>query len=107
METKKVYVIASSEYEANMPDLFLMDANGNYYGVSENSYAKWDDFPKSVDHWHCREGSDTDRRFHIDEVELPVEQVEKFEALTQQYKELNKKSMILSFLKKHQEQVIS
>lgn len=33
----KIYVIASTEYEANMPDLFLMDENGIYYGVSEHS----------------------------------------------------------------------
>lgn len=86
--TKKFFIIASTEYEANWPDLFVMDAEGNYYGVSENSYARWDDFPKSVNHWNGREGSDAGRYFNIDEVEIPTEQVEKFEALTQEYRQI-------------------
>ena len=86
--TQKFFIIASTEYEANMPDLFVMDAEGNYYGVSEHSYARWDNFPKSVEHWNGREGSDAGRYFNIDEVELPTEQVEKFETLTQEYRQI-------------------
>lgn len=88
-ETKKVYVIASSEYEANMPDLFLMDADGNYYGVSDNSYVRWHNFPKSIDHWMNTDGSDAGRYFIIDEVELPTSQIEKFDNLTKEYCKLD------------------
>lgn len=96
----KTYVIASTEYKANMPDLFLMDENGNYYGVTDHSYALWDNFPKSVDHWHTREGSDAGRYFNIDEVELPAEKVERFEYLTQKHRELNKKIEEVAFPEK-------
>lgn len=88
-ETKKFFVIASSEYEANMPDLFVMDAAGDYYGVSDHSYARWHNFPKDVDHWRNAEGSDAGRYFIIDEVELPVAQVVRFEILTAEYCELD------------------
>ena len=84
-ETKKVYVIASSEYEANMPDLFIMDADGFYYGVSDHSYARWHNFPKDINHWQNAEGSDGGRHFIIDEVELPKAQVVRFEILTAEY----------------------
>lgn len=87
-ETKKVYVIASTEYEANMPDTFLMDEMGNYYGVTHNSYACWHNYPKSIEHWIDAEGSDKGRYFNIDEVELPVEQIEKFDALTKEYEQV-------------------
>ena len=50
-ETKKFYVIASSEYEANMPDLFIMNDNGEYFGVSGHSYAAWHNYPKSINFW--------------------------------------------------------
>ena len=88
-ETKKVYVIASSEYEANMPDLFLMDSDGNYYGVSVNSYVRWHNFPKSIDHWKNEEGSDAGRYFIIDEVELTTAQIEQFDNLTKEYSRLD------------------
>lgn len=88
-ETKKFYVIASNEYEANMPDLFVMDADGNYYGVSDHSYARWHNFPKSIDHWMNIEGSDSGRYFIIDEVELPTSQVVQFEILTAEYCKLD------------------
>ena len=57
-ETKKFYVIASSEYEANMPDLFIMNDNGEYFGVSGHSYAAWHNYPKSINFWMGAEGSD-------------------------------------------------
>ena len=88
-ETKKFYVIASSEYEANMPDLFIMDADGNYYGVSDHSYARWHNFPKDINHWKNAEGSDGGRHFIIDEVELPKAQVVQFEILTAEYCKLD------------------
>ena len=88
-ETKKVYVIASSEYEANMPDLFIMDADGNYYGVSDHSFARWHNFPKDINYWKTAEGSDGCRHFIIDEVELPTAQVVRFEILTAEYCKLD------------------
>lgn len=90
MATKKFFVIASTEYEANMPDLFVMDADGNYYGVTDYSYALWDNFPKDVAHWQGREGSDAGRYFNIDEVELNIEDVSKFDQLTNEHKEVSK-----------------
>ena len=81
----KTYVIASTEYEANMPDLFLMDENGIYYGVSEHSYARWHDYPVSVEYWIHAEGSDSGRFFNIDEVEANQEDVMKFDDLTKEY----------------------
>lgn len=88
-ETKKVYVIASTEYEANMPDLFLMDQEGNYYGVTHNSYACWHDYPKSIEHWFVAEGSDKGRYFNIDEVELTQAQVDEFDRITKEYARLD------------------
>ena len=85
----KIFVIASTEYEANMPDLFLMDAEGNYYGVSQHSYARWHNFPKSIDHWMNAEGSDAGRYFNIDEVELPTDKVEEFDRITKEYERLD------------------
>ena len=86
----KTYVIASTEYEANMPDLFLMDENGNYYGVSEHSYAAWRNYPASVEYWIHAEGSDSGRFFNIDEVEANQEDVMKFDYLTKEYYRLGK-----------------
>lgn len=88
-KTMKVFVIASTEYRANCPDMFLMDGEGNYYGVTEHSYASWRNFPKSIDYWRNAEGSDSDRWFNIDEVELTAEQVEQFDSLTKKYAELS------------------
>lgn len=85
----KIYVIASTEYEANMPDLFLMDNDGNYYGVGKNSYARWQNFPKGIGHWMSAEGSDIDRRFNIEEVELPSDKVEEFDRITKEYAKLD------------------
>ena len=89
MKTLKVFVIASTEYEANCPDMFRMDPQGNYYGVSPDSYAALRGFPKNINYWIDATCSDSDRFFNIDEVELPFEQVEQFDSLTQQYAELS------------------
>lgn len=88
----KIYVIASTEYEANMPDFFLMDDQGNYYGVNGNSYAVFNKFPKSIDYWFNAEGSDSGRYFNIDEVELTQQQVEEFDNLTKEFIKLNKET---------------
>lgn len=85
----KIFVIASTEYASNMPDLFLMDAEGNYYGVGPHSYVPFHNYPKDIEHWldaHC---SDIDRLFNIDEVELPVEKVEEFDRLTKEYMKMD------------------
>lgn len=81
----KTYIIASSEYHGNMPDLFLMDENGNYYGVSQHSYAFLDMFPKDINHWMTRTCSDADRFFNIDCVDIPEEVVSRFDKLTNEY----------------------
>lgn len=91
---KKFYVIASTEYEANMPDLFLMDAMGNYYGVSEHSYVIWHKYPKSIDFWKTAQCSDADRYFNIDEVELTQTQVDEFDRLTKEYAKLDRETPI-------------
>lgn len=86
----KTYVIASTEYSANMPDLFLMDESGKYYGVSQHSYAVWDNFPTDVNHWRNRDGSDADRYFNIDCVELADDLVKRFDELTAEYARLDR-----------------
>jgi hypothetical protein len=88
-ETKKFYVIASSEYEANMPDLFIMNDNGEYFGVSGHSYAAWHNYPKSINYWMGAEGSDAGRYFNIDEVELTQAQVDEFDRITKEYARLD------------------
>lgn len=86
------YIIASSEYHGNMPDLFLMDEYGNYYGVSQHSYAAWDKFPVDVDHWKNRTCSDADRFFNIDCMDIPEEIVIRFDELTKEYERLDKET---------------
>ena len=86
----KTYIIASTEYHANMPDLFLMTEDGQYFGVSQHSYVRFDNFPKEVNHWVTREGSDADRFFNIDCVDLDEADVARFDQLTQEYAELDK-----------------
>lgn len=81
----KVYVIASSEYRLNMPDMFVMDNDGNYFGVLPDSYAKFYDFPKSVEFWRSAECSDAGRRFIIDEVDVDADKVSRFDDLTKSY----------------------
>lgn len=88
----KIYIIASTEYEANMPDLFLMDTDGNYYGVSPHSYVRWHNYPKDINHWMTSKCSDADRFFHIDEVELPIEKVNEFDSITKEYVRLEEET---------------
>lgn len=88
----KTYIIASTEYWGNMPDLFLMDENGNYYGVSTVSYAVMDKFPRSVEHWANREGSDAGRRFVIGCEDLDEAVVRKFDELTKEYEDLDRRT---------------
>lgn len=90
----KIYVIASEEYESNMPDLFLMDEQGKYYGVSNDSYAALRNYPKSIDYWLNATGSDADRYFHIDEVEMTQEQVDEFDRITKECLQLCAKAPV-------------
>lgn len=85
----KTYIIASEEYEANMPDLFLMDEKGNYYGAGKHSYPVLKNFPMAPDYWKTATGSDDDRYFHIDVVELDEEKAMEFDRLTRKYEELD------------------
>ena len=82
----KVFVIASTEYRANCPDMFLMDEQGNYYGAERSVYARHANYPKDINYWRNAEGSDSGRYFNIDEVELTQEQIDKYcEALKAYY----------------------
>lgn len=84
----RAFIIASSEYEANWPDMFLMDEEGNYYGVSEHSYAKIKNFPESIEYWRNATSSDAGRILFIDEVELAEEQMKAFDKITKEYNRL-------------------
>lgn len=88
----KTYIIASSEYQGNMPDLFLMDENGKYYGVSQHSYAAWDNYPSNVDHWRNRACSDADRFFTVDCLDIDEDVVAHFDELTKEYARLDEET---------------
>lgn len=92
----KIYVIASEEYKANMPDMFLMDEQGNYYGVSGSSYAAWHNYPKSIEHWFDATGSDDGRYFHIDEVEMTQEQADRFDRITKEYMQIHESTPVFN-----------
>ena len=81
----KAFVVASSEYKANWPDMFVMTEDGTYYGVSEVSYAKIRNFPKEICYWKNANSSDSDRGFFIDEVELDEADLVKFDEITREY----------------------
>ena len=72
-----------------MPDLFIMNDNGEYFGVSGHSYAAWHNYPKSINYWMGAEGSDAGRYFNIDEVELTQAQVDEFDRITKEYARLD------------------
>ena len=81
----RAYLITSTEYKYNSPDRFIMDENGNYYGVGEHSYAILRNFPKNIDYWRTATCSDSDRFFNIVSVELTQEQLEAFDNITKEY----------------------
>lgn len=81
----RAYLITSTEYKYNSPDRFIMDENGNYYGVGEHSYAIIRNFPKSIDYWMTATCADSDRYFNIVSVELTMEQLEVFDSITKEY----------------------
>lgn len=81
----RAYLITSTEYKYNEPDRFIMDENGNYYGVGEHSYAIFHNFPKSIDYWMSATCSDSDRFFDVVSVELNMEQLEAFDSITKEY----------------------
>ena len=85
----RAFIIASSEYKANWPDMFVMTEDGSYYGVSELSYAKFHKFPKEVGFWRNTEGSDAGRYFFVEEVEITDEQIALFDSMTKKYYELD------------------
>lgn len=84
----KVFVIASTEYRANCPDMFLMDAEGNYYGAERSVYARHANYPKDINYWRNAEGSDSGRWFNIDEVEVTKEQIEQYCAAVKAYHDM-------------------
>lgn len=68
----KAYRITSEEYRANEPSVFLL-ANGEYYGCL--IYPRIRQFPKDVEYWKTATCSDSDRYFHVDEVEVSKEEI--------------------------------
>lgn len=81
----RAYLITSTEYKYNSPDRFIMDENGNYYGVGEHSYAIARNFPQSIDYWMTATCADSDRYFNIVSAELTMEQLEAFDKITKEY----------------------
>jgi len=65
----KAYRITSTEYCANIPDVFMMTEDGLYYG--DRGYPNRDGFPKDVEHWKTAACSDVDRRFKVEEIDVP------------------------------------
>lgn len=68
----KSFRITSSEYQANLPSVFLF-VEGQYYGCLE--YPKFNNYPQDVDFWRTATGSDSDRYFNVEEVEVSEEQI--------------------------------
>lgn len=68
----KSFRITSSEYQANIPSVFLF-VEGQYYGCLE--YPKLKNYPQDVDFWRTATGSDSDRFFNVEEVEVSEEQI--------------------------------
>ena len=73
-EKKRYYVISSTEYEGNIPSMFLMDDNGNYFGAYFG-YPVWDNYPKNDEYWITKEGSDLGRNCIIEMLELQTKVV--------------------------------
>jgi len=81
----RAYLITSTEYKYNSPDRFIMDVNGNYYGVMPHSYAIIREFPQSIEYWMNATCSDSDRFFNIHVVDLSAEQLAEFDGMTKEY----------------------
>ena len=64
----KAYRITSTEYKANIPDVFLF-CDGHYYG--DMGYPNRDKLPNNIEHWRRAECSDAGRFFKIEELECP------------------------------------
>lgn len=69
----KAYRITSTEYQANEPSVFLF-ADGEYHGCL--IYPKNRNFPQDVDYWRTATCADSDRYFHVEEVEVSTEKIE-------------------------------
>lgn len=68
------YLIISTEYEENLPSIFLFDdGDGRYYGCK--IYPKGRNYPKNIKYWADASCSDEDRFFKIKEVNLTDEQM--------------------------------
>lgn len=80
----KAYRITSTEYIGNIPSVFIF-VNGNYYG--NMAYPSIHKFPQDIDYWREATCADSDRYFHVDEVEITEEQMAELEALHTRRKE--------------------
>lgn len=81
----KAYLISSTEYPANTPDKFIMDENGNYYGVMNHSCAIFHNYPNNITFWETAECADSDRFFNIATADISKEQLDEFDSLTKEY----------------------
>lgn len=63
----KAYRITSTEYQANIPSVFLF-VNGEYHGCM--IYPKHRNYPQDVDYWRTATCADDGRYFHVEEVEV-------------------------------------
>lgn len=68
----KTFRITSTEYRANQADVFVF-VNGEYFG--DLGYPRREKFPQNIEHWADATCADSDRYFHIEEVEMSEEQV--------------------------------
>lgn len=64
----KAFRITSTEYQANTPHIFLMAADGVYYG--DLDYPRLRNYPQDVEYWKTATCADSDRYFHVEEVEV-------------------------------------
>lgn len=84
----KAYKITSEEYYANEPSVFLF-VNGEYYGCM--IYPKLRKFPQDVNYWRTATSSDSDRNFHIEEVNVSEEEINSMKNKQSRIDELNEK----------------
>lgn len=80
----KAYRITSTEYHANLPHVFLF-VDGDYYG--ELSYPRLRNYPTSIDYWRTATCADSDRYFHVEEVEVTGELIDRLKQLHQTVEE--------------------
>ena len=94
----RYFAIKSTEYHANTPDTFLMDQEGNYYGVQDPfSYARARNYPKDVDYWRTATCSDADRFFTVSEISITKADALAFDQVTKRAAEVSESIPVCPF----------